>query len=253
VAEDNSPDDPLIEEFHCNQPKNGEFGVHLLKVLLPPDADAWIRAECGLRVCHVWDDGFCGKRVAAASRDSSIHELIHDLLYFLENHWEMNKARADGTDERATYSSVAPYGCESAAGRIEITHTEKTASEWCGELHSVLNTLRKKMPKLKPFKRDGVSVWCRDETWEALAQIDQACYLLIDLDSDSNRPRYRIYGPKQCVACSNYADANAALRPFKLADIPVRGAVLRGNHYACLYPIDQQLNFAGASALPTWD
>ena len=177
-----------------------------------------------------------------------MREMIADLLYFLEDKWEYK-----GGDGRMSYSSVGPHEYNTVGGTITIERTEEMAVEWRQELRSILNTLENHRPKLKPFKRDGVQVWCRDETWEVLAQIDQAGYLLIDLDSDSNRPRYRIYGPKNCVACDNYPDANAALRPFKLADIPVRGAVLRGGHYACLYPIDQQPNFAGASALPTWE
>jgi hypothetical protein len=247
-AEDYSPEEPLVEQHHCNQPKRSEFeNVKLLKIPLPPDEDAWLRAECALRVCHVWDDGFCGKRVAAAGRDSSMREMIEDLLYFLED-----KREYRGGDGRISYSSVKPRGHDTVGGRITIERTKEMAAEWCLELRSILSTLENQMPKLKPFKRDGMQVWCRDETWEVLAQIDKVCYILIDLDSDSNRPRYRVYGPKNCVACDNYPDANAALRPFKLADIPVRGAVLRGGHYACLHPIDKQPNFAGENALQTW-
>ena len=180
-------------------------------------------------------------------------EMIHDLLYFLEDHWEMTAARTNGTDGRITYSGVEPYWLDTVAGNITIEQTKEMALEWSGELRSVLNTLDKKRPKLKYFKRDGMRVWCRDEIWESLAQIDDACYLLIDLDSDAHRPRYRVFGPRHCVACDDFAAANAALRPFKFAGTTVRGAVMERGHYACLFPIDKQPNFAGESALPTWD
>ena len=99
-------DEPHYEEFE---------NVRLLKIPLPPDEDAWLRAECALRVCHVWDDGFCGKRVAAAGRDSSMREMIADLLYFLEDKWEHK-----GGDGRVSYSSVKPYGYDTVGGRIII-------------------------------------------------------------------------------------------------------------------------------------
>ena len=214
--------------------------------------ERWVRDECGLRTCHVWDDGHCGYRAAAACRDCTMQELIAEVLYFLEDHWELSAAKANGTAGRSTYSTVEPYGYNAAGGAVQ--QTAETAKEWIDELRRVLHSLANERPKLA--RRSGV--WCRDEIWEVLAQIDGVCYLLIDEQGDEHtRPRYRVLGPQHGTASNNFIDAIAAIRAYRtnaVEDTSVRGAVLGQEHYSCLFPIDEQPNFAGGGdALGTWD
>ena len=91
--------------------------------------------------------------------------------------------------------------------------------------------------------------WARDDIWELLAQIDEVVILVIDLGSTEHRLRYRVFGPKSVNGSQAIPEATRVLRAFAAAGATIRGVALQDGHYSCLFPIDEQPNFAGANAL----
>jgi hypothetical protein len=252
VAEDQNPDDSEEDHSHCHQPRHGGPNVSLLCLTLSSEEVAWLQNELGLRICQVWNDGWCGIRVAAANRGSTMKGMMKDLLYFWDWKYMQKESHFQGHALRCQtkYNIVRTYEHQTQDGhRNQNVYFPDVAAAWIGMLrpiHKYLYAYSTHLPK---------RLWCPDDMFEALAIIDKSCLLIIDTKPNDCRPKYRVYGPERMVACATMAEATAAIRPLKVAGCDVRGVALDTDlgHYCSLFPIGQLPNFAGDNALGRWD
>jgi hypothetical protein len=108
AAEVDIPDSSVIEaapvvDAPSDQPSKSPKGVHLGIVQFREGVVAELRAVLNLRPCNTHLDGFCGTRVAASLRNTTMEELVQDLEHFWDYDGHANAPPGTITTARWRY------------------------------------------------------------------------------------------------------------------------------------------------------
>jgi hypothetical protein len=245
VAEESTYEGDELTEVNetddCHQPMTGGYRVKRASVLLHSYDETNIRSVWGLRPCYTWGDGYCGFRCAAANRDTTMQQMIHDLYGFWE--WKWAKKLDEG---QLTFRKIGTYKYEYPSKpdwNYESKYNDGLAQTKVAELRPVEQALANGYEKL--HRRH----WCPEDIFEALATMDNMCILFIKSMPQPGEPPYKVYLPKVCVLVYRMEDLTCELVKAKEKGLTVRGVALGSGHFCSLYPRSMQPNFAGNKAI----
>ena len=186
------------------------------EVTLQDDEKIWLLNECGLRPCYTWADGYSGYRCLAALRDTTMKNLIKDVLSAL-------------------------------LGQEGEQNTRMNVMERKKELQRVLIALSESYVKLSRHYH------CRDDMFSIVAKMDDMCIILVNTIPENEQLRYRVYTPTGVTLCPTLQEVQDIIQPLRYLGKSVRGVGFGTAHFCALYPADEDPNFAGPSSIDRWD
>ncbi len=218
------------KKLEHHQTKLSDYGTKRIDLRLLPEEVNWLLAECALRPCFTWGDGYCGYRSAAAIRNTTMKELLADVTSVLERR---------GGD---TYQHKHP---DSEPTTVVLPDSER--DQWLKQLQYVSKALSQCIYTIHS------TYYCRDDIFEIIAGMDDMCILFVNTSSLKDNPRYRVYSPNVMQTCSTLQEVADVLSPFRDAGTKIRGVGYGNAHYCALFPATQEPNFAGDNCLGQWE
>ena len=230
-----------------DQPPKSPNGIALGTVKFRDGVLAELRAVLNLRPCNTHLDGFCGTRVAAALRNTTMEELVQDLEHF----WDYD-GYANVPPGTITFDTITNAEGESAPTR---RYTDQKMEDSIAILRRVRAALDSQAIRLNR------RYWWPDEYWEYLSHIMQAPILWIDCQPivpgvyEQEFP-FVLYLPTQpyVAVFATLAEVQPFLATRPRGETTVaHGAAFAADHYCALLPPDVTPNFAGPERIDPWD
>jgi hypothetical protein len=225
-----------------DQPPKSPKGVHLGSVQFREGVVAELRAVLSLRPCNTHLEGFCGTRVAASLRNTTMEELVQDLEHFWDH--DGHTSVPPGT---ITFDTIANTEGESAP-------TRRCTEEKMEDPIAILRRARVALdPEAKRLNRRRH--WWSDECWECLSHTMQAPILWIDCQPIVPGVHEQAIPLVLCLPTEPRAAVFVTLaevQPFLATATRPRGettvshgAAFAAGHCCALLPPDVTPNFAG--------
>jgi hypothetical protein len=185
----------------------------------------------------MWKDGYSMYRCASANRGSTKQKMLDDLSYF----WGYQ----DSHELPNVYKKSMRYKYV-AEDKSEIIEdfNEADAKQNITAMRLVHASLRREGAN-RLNKRYPVP----EQFFEALVSVDEMALVFIDTMAAVNCTRYRVYCRERCVLTNQMEVVTGILRESKEKGFKIRGVACGNKHFCCLYPVNEQPNFAGSEAI----